>query len=682
MFRKNTLLFGLLIFILFSINLAFAQSGIFDGDRSHDRDHDYDHYDFDVKGHIDAIYGDTIEVKGFAFVVDSETVIEKQKHMSLSFSDLTVGDFVEVDGTSLSDSVFLAKKIKLENDEYGDYEHDYELDMHGMIEVLGSDYIEVEGTRFYVNDETRIWGRKRMELQFSDLTVNMYVEVEGFMQQDSTYLAKKIVVNEEEDYCRFGFDGYVDSIDVDYIVVDSMRFYVDSATKFYKDRRESASFSDLLVGQKVVVQASKQDDGTYLASWIKILNKQYKRMVFTGAIDSVGTDFIMVFGYQINIDSTTRIYNYRHNTYSFSDLEKGLRVQVKGYKQDDGTIQASEIKIRAFWQNYSEFNGTIEDLGSDWITVNGVRFSIDSTTRIYTSHKRMISLEQLIVGQLVEIKALLLEDNTWLAKIIKLEDNHTGEIEITGTIVTIGEDTLVVGGITFVTDEYTAFCGFKDDSIQFSDLEVGQMVEIEGYPMTDSRYYAKKIRLDDDSSLYVFSGYMDAKSVRSVMVSNRNVWLNTKTTILDKYYKPTDLADISLGSVVTVWAMTGGQNDEEALQIKVGKASAATGIYDDPNINNVPEQFTLKQNYPNPFNPETTIPFTIQSQLAKKVELNIYNIVGQKIRTLFAGNLSAGTYEYKWDATNDAKQNVASGIYFYQLKIGGKQQMKRMILIR
>ena len=166
------------------------------------------------------------------------------------------------------------------------------------------------------------------------------------------------------------------------------------------------------------------------------------------------------------------------------------------------------------------------------------------------------------------------------------------------------------------------------------------------------------------------------------MVSNRNVWLNTKTTILDKYYKPTDLADISLGSVVTVWAMTGGQNDEEALQIKVGKASAATGIYDDPNINNVPEQFTLKQNYPNPFNPETTIPFTIQSQSAKKVELNIYNIVGQKIRTLFAGNLSAGTYEYKWDATNDAKQNVASGIYFYQLKIGGKQQMKRMILIR
>ena len=95
---------------------------------------------------------------------------------------------------------------------------------------------------------------------------------------------------------------------------------------------------------------------------------------------------------------------------------------------------------------------------------------------------------------------------------------------------------------------------------------------------------------------------------------------------------------------------------------------------------NIPQAFYLDQNYPNPFNPETQIQFGLAQ--AVTVKLEIYNLLGQKVKALADQKLSAGEYTMRWNGTNDAGIRAASGIYFYRLTAGDYVESRKMILIR
>ncbi|MCG6912419.1 DUF4397 domain-containing protein [bacterium BMS3Abin03] len=88
-----------------------------------------------------------------------------------------------------------------------------------------------------------------------------------------------------------------------------------------------------------------------------------------------------------------------------------------------------------------------------------------------------------------------------------------------------------------------------------------------------------------------------------------------------------------------------------------------------------PDRYTLSQNYPNPFNPSTTISFTIPDN--ELVSLKIYNVLGSEVATLISQNLTAGEYNFNFEASN-----LASGIYFYELKAGNFAQIKKMNLLK
>ena len=94
-----------------------------------------------------------------------------------------------------------------------------------------------------------------------------------------------------------------------------------------------------------------------------------------------------------------------------------------------------------------------------------------------------------------------------------------------------------------------------------------------------------------------------------------------------------------------------------------------------------PEVFGLANNYPNPFNPATTIKYSLPQ--AADVELTVYNVVGQAVRTLVAEHQSAGRYVVEWDATNDSGHSLSSGMYFYRLEAGGEfLETKKMLLLK
>lgn len=94
----------------------------------------------------------------------------------------------------------------------------------------------------------------------------------------------------------------------------------------------------------------------------------------------------------------------------------------------------------------------------------------------------------------------------------------------------------------------------------------------------------------------------------------------------------------------------------------------------------LPTDFVLGQNYPNPFNPETNIEFSLPRQ--QDVNLAVYNLLGQQVRTLVNGSMPAGQHTVRWDGRNDSGANVPSGIYFYKIYTNEFSQTNKMVLVR
>lgn len=94
----------------------------------------------------------------------------------------------------------------------------------------------------------------------------------------------------------------------------------------------------------------------------------------------------------------------------------------------------------------------------------------------------------------------------------------------------------------------------------------------------------------------------------------------------------------------------------------------------------VPEFFDLSQNYPNPFNPRTTIEFQVPH--TSHVLLEVYNLLGQRVKTLVDEKKSAGYFKIEWTSETNSGAPVASGMYLIRFKAGDFQQIKKMMVVR
>jgi hypothetical protein len=112
-----------------------------------------------------------------------------------------------------------------------------------------------------------------------------------------------------------------------------------------------------------------------------------------------------------------------------------------------------------------------------------------------------------------------------------------------------------------------------------------------------------------------------------------------------------------------------------------------SGVEDETQVLEKPSEFSLSQNYPNPFNPSTTIHFTVHrpsSAVRSPVltTLVVYNVLGETVKTLLSEPKEAGEYTIRWDGKNDRGEQLSSGVYFYELKVGDQPSVKKMVLLK
>ncbi len=125
----------------------------------------------------------------------------------------------------------------------------------------------------------------------------------------------------------------------------------------------------------------------------------------------------------------------------------------------------------------------------------------------------------------------------------------------------------------------------------------------------------------------------------------------------------------------TQYFVTAIYDDGESLP-----SNTVTIVIVDTSDPTIPIKTELTGNYPNPFNPETNISFSMKE--GENVSLEIYNVKGEKVRTLINGHLDAAYYNFIWNGKNDYGQNIASGVYFYKFQTSDYSKTRKMILIK
>jgi hypothetical protein len=130
------------------------------------------------------------------------------------------------------------------------------------------------------------------------------------------------------------------------------------------------------------------------------------------------------------------------------------------------------------------------------------------------------------------------------------------------------------------------------------------------------------------------------------------------------------------------WERKASFLDENSICAKVKELGVYRLVYDanQEHITAIPKTYQLFQNYPNPFNPQTVIKYDLPK--SGHVNVTVYNILGQKVKTLVDEQQEAGHQSVNWNGKDGKGEDVASGIYFYKIKTVGFEKTKKMVLLK
>ena len=358
-------------------------------------DHNQHNGELEITALIDNKTANSIVLGQYEFFVDAQTVILNHDRMPIYFSDLNIGDRVEVKAYKQIDNSYLAVRIKLED------MPENEIEFTAQIEsILGSD-VTVNGITFVTDSNTVFLDDNRMPVTISSLVVGMWVEVKGFKKQDGSYYASRIQI---EDFVRNEIElkGNITELTEVSLVVGGITFSVDSTTQVLDHLNNPISYSSLLLGQLVEVKGTKTGTSTAKALRIKIEGNE--DIEIFGRVTAININSIELNGLVVFVNENTVYLNHANQTIGFSNLSVDQFVEVKMIRNVDSTLLALRIKIED-GMNFSKVSGFSGIVNGSAIQLPTGNYVINNQTIVIDNNYNVINASQLISGQQVIVWA-------------------------------------------------------------------------------------------------------------------------------------------------------------------------------------------------------------------------------------------------------------------------------------
>jgi hypothetical protein len=197
------------------------------------------------------------------------------------------------------------------------------------------------------------------------------------------------------------------------------------------------------------------------------------------------------------------------------------------------------------------------------------------------------------------------------------------------------------------TADWRIKAGLSDGGMQVFRHMASQQVEAGAHEIP--------IVLTGSDNVFLYQAYVG----RATIAANEAI-----AVFVDDHAIQTGTASPLIGNTARTWY-------DGISYAKVDK-SATVDVSDKEEL---PIGFSLSQNYPNPFNPTTTITYSLQREA--RVNLKVYNLLGQEMATLVNHKMSAGAHRVTWNA-----QGLPSGLYFYKIRVGDDSKVNKMMLVK
>ncbi len=244
------------------------------------------------------------------------------------------------------------------------------------------------------------------------------------------------------------------------------------------------------------------------------------------------------------------------------------------------------------------------------------------------------------------------------------EEGFAIDVDNSGNVYATGSGKGVTTASDFLTIKYNSSTG------------VPQWVQRYSGTINGSINIARSIAIDIPGNVYItgdsgdnFPNQYDYATIRYDPDGNVQ-WIQRYNGPANGIDWVHSLAIDSAGNIIVTGESFGISSDMDIATVKYSQTIGVQQI-----SNEVPSEYTLQQNYPNPFNPVTNITFSVPK--AGLVKLTVYDAAGRESAVLLNGKLSAGLYNYDFDASQ-----LASGIYFYKLEANDFTQTKKMVLVK
>ncbi|UCG25169.1 MAG: FecR domain-containing protein [Chloroflexota bacterium] len=368
------------------------------------------------QGEVTAM-GETWTIGGQSFATTDGTVVT---------GDPQIGDIVSVYGYMLPDGTLVATHIILRHQTPVNH-----FSLTGLVESVGADEWTVAGRAIAVNDETVI---------DEAVVVGDLARVQGIiLADDGLLLAQRI--DRVDETLPFEFVGVVNSIAASVWNISGLDITVDANTVIE---------GDISVGDVVQVEGEIQADGAWLAHVIR-LHDDDAEFEFTGLVDSI--DPWQVSGISFETDAYTDIDG---------DIDVGDLVHVEGQILADGTWLATEIQLLSDDDLTFAFIGLVDSI-DPWI-VSGVSLTVDEDTIID---------DDIMVGDLVRVRGIILSDGALLATLIERlddDDDPAGCYTVTTIVLSLNGDQVTLKGLPPLT--------LYDDGLVDGDLTPNAIVTV------------------------------------------------------------------------------------------------------------------------------------------------------------------------------------------------------------